>query len=139
MRPAHRDLYRGGDQIRQAPCDTPEAPPTAVPRRAAGDGSTLQENKRVMIAPLLARLVLAVFVTPFLLLTSAIIYALAASQAGEYVATVVMAAALLCMLLALDRWLGAVAASYGDRAAANHAAPGWQTVRPPAARRCRDE
>jgi hypothetical protein len=85
-----------------------------------------------MIAPILARLVLALFVAPFFILVGAMAYALAASQAGEAVATVVLAAVLFGMLLALDRWLGAVARSFGERGDVDEAALGQWSTRPSA-------
>jgi hypothetical protein len=92
-----------------------------------------------MFAPLLARLVLALFVAPFLLLVGAMAFALAAAQAGEHAGVAAAAVVVGGLLLGLDRWLRAVAASFGDPGAADHAMLGQQSPHPSMVRRGRHE
>ncbi len=61
-----------------------------------------------MIAPLIARIVLAVFVAPFLLIAAACAFAMAAAQVGECAGVIAAATTAGAMLVALHHWLGAL-------------------------------
>ena len=66
-----------------------------------------------MLGPLLARLVLIVFVSPFLIIIGAVAFAIGASEFGGQAGVVAAAIAVGGVLLALDWWLGAVSDVFG--------------------------
>ena len=66
-----------------------------------------------MIAAIAARVLLVIMLAPFVVLISALGYALAASQLGEWAAPPAGTLAAGMLLLGVDRWLGAVSRSFG--------------------------
>jgi hypothetical protein len=87
----------------------------AYPVRAMARRTTMKSFEELfrIVSPIFARLLLVLIVAPFAILISASVFALVASQAGEYVATPVTIASLLAGGRGIAWWVSQI--NHADR------------------------